>query len=453
MSKTDIVLASGVEARIVVVEAAAFSVEPYFHDAAAPSVRLIAAGLARARLGAFTYDVPHPSVRQQAQTCAWGDGRTIEVHSARVAAILDELARTGTAPAELWRDRRTPSPAHLPVPMAGTDLLRLRSAGLSRHQLLVNGSYFLFHHEEFDTPFEAYGDPIGLVVANGAILSPAQTNRASLTRQAGRYAIRRLQFSDLRITLPGGRVIPVHAFGGFGAGEAAEPIAIARYFGAVNGCTPADPAITEVVVVGRHAVGFIRGGNLPVPRTGCILRFPGGLEPDLLNALMAGEPVCYQFEDLSLDEAVQAGPLIVSNGQVTVDEETMRAEQVFVAEATGDLRQPSPFRWHADAHQTRAARLGAGVRSDGTLFFCAVEGSSSYAGGRQARGATLHDLACLLRQLDALDGLHLDGGGSTQLFRPYGGALLRPGDVCHDFADQFAAYERPVPLGLRLDLA
>lgn len=452
VSKTNIVLASGVEARIVVVEAAAFSVEPYFHDAAAPSVRLIAAGLARARLGAFTYDVPHPSVRQQARSYPWGDGRTIEVHSARVAAILDELARAGITPAGLWRDRRGPNPTRLPVPMAATDLLRLRSAGLSRRQLLANGSYFLFHHEEFDTPFEAYGDPIGLVIANGTILAPAQTNRACLTRQGGRFTIRRLSFSDLRIILPGGRVIPAHAFGRSGAAEAAEPIAIARYFGAVNGCTPADPAVTEVVIVGRHAVGLVRGGNVPVPRTGCILRFPGGLEPDLLASLMAAEPVSYQFEDLSLDEAVQAGPCILAGGKVSVDHETMLAEQVFVAEAEGDLRQSSPFRWHADAHQTRAARLGAGVRGDGTLFFCAVEGNSSYAGGGQAQGATLHDLACLLGRLGALDGLHLDGGGSTQLFRPYGGALFRPGDVCHDFTDQFAAYDRPVPLGLRLDL-
>jgi hypothetical protein len=452
LSKTEIQLASGVVARVVMVEAATFAVEPYFHEAAAPAVRRIAAGLARARLGAGTYDVPHPSVRQQPQAYAWGDGRMIEVSAARVGIILDRLGGAGQTPIELWRDRRSPTPTPLPVPMAETDLLRLRSASLKHHQLLANGNYLLFHHEELDTPFEAYGDPVGLIVAAGTVLAPAQTNRACLTRRAGRFAFERLQFADMRITLPGGGDIPAHGFGGFDAGQAAGPVAIARYFGSLDGTTPADPAVTEGVIVGRHAVAIIQGGEVPIPRTGCILRFPGEPDLDVLAALRAGEPLDYRLGRDPVEEAIQAGPRVLSGGQVTVDEDTMLAEHVFVEGAPGDLRQPSPFRWHADAHVTRAARLGAGTRGDGTLFFCAVEGNSSYVGSDRARGATLHDLACLLAQFGAVEGLHLDGGGSTQLFRPYGGALLRPGDVCHDFPDPTAAYDRPVPLGLRLDL-
>lgn len=452
ISKTSVVLPSGVEARIVVVEAAGFAVEPYFHEPAAPAVRRIAEGLARARLGALSYDVPHPSVRQVAQSCAWGDGRTIDVHAARVGLILDRLAEAGISPADLWRDRRGEAPTRLPAPMAETDLLRLRSAGLERHQLLTNAGYFLFHHEELDTPFEAYGDPVGLVAADGTILAPPQVNRASLTRRADRFAVERLKFSDLRITLPGAGDIPTHAFGSFDPAQAAGPIALARYFGALDALTPADSAVTEVVVVGRHAVAVAIGGDIPIPRTGCVLRFPGRPDASVLDALTAGEPIAYRLEGQPIDEAVQAGPRIVSGGQITVDEATLLTEQVFVKEASGDLGQPSPFRWHADAHHTRAARLGAGIRSDGTLFFCAVEGNSSYSGDR-ARGATLHDIAGLLAEFGALEGIHLDGGGSMQLFRPYGGALLRPGDVCHDFADDYAAYDRPVPVGLLLDLS
>ncbi|GLQ56508.1 phosphodiester glycosidase family protein [Devosia nitrariae] len=453
VSKTNIVLSSGAKARIVVAEAAAFAVEAYSLEPAVPAVRRIAARLARARLGAPVYDVPHPSVRQPARSYAWGDGRSAEVHSARVGAILDRLAEVGTSPVDLWCDRRGTAPTRLPVPMAGTDLLRLRSASLERHQLLANGSYFLFHHEEFDTPFEAYGDPIGLVAVGGTILAPAQVNRASLTGRAGRFAVERVQFCDLRIVLPGGQVIATHAFGDHDPGLVAGPIAMARYFGALDGRTPVAPAVTEVVIVGRHAVAVIAGGNVPIPRTGCVLRFPGRPDAKMLDALIAGEPLDYVIEGQALKDAVQAGPRIVSGGQVSVDEATMLAEHVFVREASGDLRQPSPFRWHADAHETRAARLGAGVRADRTLFFCAIEGRSSYSGGGQARGATLHDLAYLLVECGAVDGLHLDGGGSMQLFRPYGGALLTPGDVCHDFADPFAEYDRPVPLGLRLDLS
>lgn len=83
----------------------------------------------------------------------------------------------------------------------------------------------------------------------------------------------------------------------------------------------------------------------------------------------------------------------------------------------------------------------------------AVEGKSSFVeAGGGASGASLHDLAELLQRLGAVEGLHLDGGGSTQLFRPFGGSLLRPGDFCRGFEDVAADYDRPLPLGVRLGL-
>ena len=50
----------------------------------------------------------------------------------------------------------------------------------------------------------------------------------------------------------------------------------------------------------------------------------------------------------------------------------------------------------------------------------------------------------------AVTAMHLDGGGSTQVFTPGGGALIAPRDVHHGMTDSPAQFDRPLPLALRL---
>ena len=149
-------------------------------------------------------------------------------------------------------------------------------------------------------------------------------------------------------------------------------------------------------------------------------------------------------------EGVQAGPQILAEGALT-------GAGVFTREhmtETPALPEPgtvSPANWRADWDETRAARLGAGVTEDGTLVFMAVEGtSSSLSGAPKASGATLRDLAHLMRDQGCLAALHLDGGGSTQVFGQAGGALIAPTDVHHGLPDRQSRYDRPVPTWLSL---
>lgn len=451
ISKSTIRLASGPTARVLVAEFDRFSVCPFFAEPAAASVARLSAGLAQARLGAQAFFVPAPDLRTR-QTAAWGDGRTLEIVSMRVANIMKALGDAGMPPSALWTNRRSAIPTPLAFALANLDLIRLRSSEIEPDEIMANANYFLFHPEELDTPFEAYGDPIGLVVSEGIVLNPPQTNRACLLHRAGGIAIERVQIADVTIELPDGSQIPVHGRGSYRA--SGGPQALARYYGAPGGVTETQAGVIEIAIVGRHAVAVMRGGGMPVPRTGCVLRFPSPPEPYLLQALCEGAPVVYRLPHDGVDEAVQAGPRILDAGEPRLDDVDFLAEGVFMPEAMGDLRQSSPYRWMADADQTRAARLAVGVRADGSSFLCGIEGQSSYdERSAEARGATLRDLAHLLRTLGARDGLHLDGGGSTQIFRTMGGALLRPGDRHHAFSDQLASYDRPVPLGLRMHLA
>ncbi len=451
--KENVILASGLQATIAVVQVERLHVEPFNDSPPSEAVATIEAALASARLGALTYQVAPPEHRAAEGGSAFDlQGKTIELWAARSATMAKQYEKAGVSAFELWSDRRSTTPSKYPVPLAYTDYIRLRSAGLAKDEIYSNASYFLFEPRELDTFFEAYGDPVGMVAAAGVIQYPPQVPRACLVFDGEVHAIRNLSFADVAVTLPDGTVVLAHKAGAFGDNQTGC-IPIARYYGTNDGITPLDENAVEVAVVGRFAVAMSRGGGMPVPRTGCVLRFPDEPDPGLLEALRQGQPLTYSLQNGMVVEGVQAGPRLVGSGLALSDDEIFEKEGVFIRGVSGDLGQPSPYNWKADWHKTRAARLGAGIDVNGGLFLLAVEGRSTYASHDVvAQGATLFDIADLLQRYGAVEGMHFDGGGSVQLFRPFGGAILRPGNFCRGYEDVEADYDRPLPLGLRLKL-
>ena len=117
---------------------------------------------------------------------------------------------------------------------------------------------------------------------------------------------------------------------------------------------------------------------------------PGGPGPDVASC--APWPVA---------EALGAGPVLLRGGRLALGTDV----EAFFGTAIPD----------------RNPRSAVGVAPDGTVWLVVVD-------GRQAasRGATLPELARLLRDLGAEDALNLDGGGSSALVvQPPGGAPVR----------------------------
>lgn len=418
MRLTDRRLASGATARVVRLEPQRVRVLPCFTQDAPPDETRLALVLAAARLGQPVVPVP-PAARRM--TMRDIDG------SLRIAARAD--AREGMACAPLR-------------------LLRTVAAGLAPGEILINANYFLFLPPEIATPFDAYGDPVGLTLADGVIETPPQVPRACLLIADTGPQIRSVGFAETGIRAAAGQGFAPH---GFGPPAATGPgTAFALFHGSRMGVTPRSDGLWDVAFVGRHAVALSQGGGLSIPRAGCVLRCANRSEAE---AVAAG-PVSYTLPGLAglegVGAGVQAGPLIVADGRST------EAAGVFAAELmSGDAPRPddgpvSPHAWAADWHRTRAARLSAGIDADGQLFFCAVEGTSSFLRDGPAAGATLHDLAMLMIAEGAVRALHLDGGGSTQVFCHGGGALIAPRDVHHGNPDSPAQFDRPLPLGLVL---
>lgn len=406
-------LASGHVARIATFAPRSFSVMPFMTTNAPEDEMRLALHLGRARLGMALDPVPPAHHR------------------------IVPLDRDGSL---LLTARSAPREGAACAPLR---LLRNVAGGLSLGELLVNACYFLFLPAEIVGPFDAYGDPVGLTLANSVVETPPQLRRACLIMTAQGPDIRRIGFADIDLTAANGQRFVAHSFGPpdmIGPG-----VAFALFHGSVGGATPRAAGLWDVAFVGRHAVAIAQGGGLSIPRAGCVLRCATRAEADAL----ADAPLTYGLAGVS--QAVQAGPLIVDAGVSTRHGRDIFAEEVFSDMILRpDTVTVSPHNWAADWDRTRAARLSAGITETGELFFCAVEGSSSFFRGTDSKGATLDELALLMIEHGAVSALHLDGGGSTQVFCAGGGAVLTPRDVHHAMPESPAQFDRPLPLALAL---
>lgn len=415
-----ILLASGPEAKALVMRPNSVSVDPGFRDLPSRSETRAAQLLGEARLGKPLTPVPGPQEMLA----------TPETLDHASLGLLDVFSKR--AKAALQADGLTQAPLFL---------LRQHTDDLTTSELVANSNYFLFLEPDLDCPWNAYGDPIGLVMSGGIIDYAPQLPRACLMMTDGTAAVQRLSFSDVQITVPGGQKVNPH---GFGAPDQTTPFTgFARFFGAQEGAAPAGAGY-DMAYIGRYPAVGGPAGTLPIPRSGCVIRFPTrDVALSCLGAL-----------DIRLTEpwrdGVQAGPQILKNNEIMdAQVDVFATEHMTETDGLPEAGTVSPARWKADWDETRAARLGAGIDADGQLIFVAIEGSSSFA-GHARRGPTLRDLAVVLKEHGCVDALHLDGGGSTQVFGQAGGTLIAPNDIHHGLSERNARYDRPIPTWLKL---
>lgn len=332
-------------ARVLRIDPDGSDVLPLFTERATPAEDRLAQVLGEARISGPLVPVPPASVRAVRP-------ETREIHGLGPVTCLAD------------RHRAAPDGAHLAAPL---HLLRLAAARLAPGELLVNANHFLFLPPELAGPWDAYGDPIGLTMADGIVETPPQLRRACLLMTRTGPAIRRLGFADCRITLPDGRMAFTH---GHGAAERGEPLtAFPLFHGSQGGASPVAPGLWDAAHVARHAVALKPGGGMPIPRAGCVIRFASQAEAE------AARHIAYSL-DPDIAQGVQAEPIIVEDGAATEAWRDVFAEEMMRPDPSRpDAVAVSPHAWAADWHKTRAARLAAGITAGGALFFCAVEGT------------------------------------------------------------------------------
>ncbi|NUL81893.1 MAG: phosphodiester glycosidase family protein [Armatimonadetes bacterium] len=262
-----------------------------------------------------------------------------------------------------------------------------------RHRALaaVNADFF---------PFT--GDPLGLCIVKGELVSEPYPGRPAIGWTTdGKFVLGAPKF-EATLTLPDGSKQPVH-----GVNRAAKPGEIVFWSGtwARRGNAEASSKIIVLetvqkpIATGRKIRGIVRetteGNNVALPSTGGAIFFCSvGTAPNLVS----GDRVTLEFalSDAPSNqwnrvyEAAAGGPWILRNG-FPADQATF--------EAGG---------FNAAFWRNRHPRTAVGVSDKGELIMATVDGRQP-----QSQGASLPELASIMKRLGCKDAINLDGGGST----------------------------------------
>jgi hypothetical protein len=265
----------------------------------------------------------------------------------------------------------------------------------------INGDYF---------PFT--GDPLGLMVREGQLLSQPVKPRAAFAWGTAGSGIGLINW---QMTMAGEGMDPLDLDGideqcGQNACVVNDPVA--------GLAISQKPAVCVVLKPDKAALGasgqfsgvvqsvFSDVTSVPVGMDS-LLVMGHGTKAGYLNALKPGQRVLFNVQTQGLDwskytNAIGGGPMLVQNGHAFVD------------------WQEEGFK--ADFAQKRHPRTAIGRTQEGDVWMVAVD-------GRQAgsAGATLDEMAAIMLRLGCVDAINLDGGGSTDI-NALGMTLNRPTD-------------------------
>jgi hypothetical protein len=320
----------------------------------------------------------------------------------------------------------------------------------------VNGGYFA-----------AGGDPVGVLVHDGELLSEAVNGRSALVLPAasGAPVIAPLRYRG-SITVNGRTrdidglertrgLIP--SCGGRGdlptsrpnslltCTDASELVLLSRAYGLAPpreggveavlrggvveqvrppGTGPVPP-VSHLLTGTGDAARFLRNVALPGSRAEIALRLTGGGQT--LDVI----PAERRLDGTTPVLPASAPPLVVGGGP-----RLLRGGRVAVAARAEGF---APLRSFLDAFvRGRQPRTLAGVTDDGRLLLVTVDGRRP---GWSA-GMTLSEAARLMRSLGAVDALNLDGGGSTTMV-VRGEVVNRPSDRVGERPVSDALYVTP----------
>jgi len=339
------------------------------------------------------------------------------------------------------------------IPVGRCEYVRNFVHSLPR-RVVFNTSHYLWEQDELVSHHSAIGNPYGLLVQNGTIFRPPLYKRSCLWYAAGKWQIDRAGVEDLDIHLPGNVNLsndddPNSDFA-VNPNESERISLFTRYYGVeaeghVLGRTPLESGRLEFTVVNRQIVGWKRGGGLVIPQNGFVLSFADGVIPEeTFEKIIADTWVEYAFRRAAVERAVQAGPRLLRDGEITLTDDIFAEEQFWDSQEIDGkyVIGVAPTHFPTDIDQTRRARTGLGIKEDGNLVVVAIDGvNEGMATEHDSAGSTLLELAQQLKEAGSIDALSLSHDGATQLFFE-GGNLTRPADRR---GKKGVVYERMIP--------
>ncbi len=288
-------------------------------------------------------------------------------------------------------------------PRTVLDIVRRFNCGTrSRARIAWNGGYILNAElvGKLGLPESYIGSPLGLIISDSQVVCPPLFNKpALLVRSDGSLSIRRVHVGSGLSLSGAGETIHFEHPGYNATVPGPDPCFYDLLFPEGefpgNGRTFVRLAGTSVMEV----IHTSRGQNVPVLPVGLTLSFDEGESPD---GWVVGTRLECELPDLQgVDQAVEAGPVLVSGGRPCID---MEAEGWKTANSIATQAA------RLDYLDMRGPKIAVGIDSVGTLSILTVNGRI-----RESVGATHGEMAAILSGRGVESAMGFDPGGSSTL--------------------------------------
>ena len=245
------------------------------------------------------------------------------------------------------------------------------------------------------------GDPAGLFVVDGKLLSEAvpgrislwinEVDRTTLVRMSRESIVGRIRIGDYVRQLTG-------------INRELKQSDLVLYTPEFGPSTMTNNEGVEIIVDGNRITSIsMRRGNSTIPRNGFVLAAAGEYK-DSFAGRRIGERFSFgtQLQNPAAPEVNKANtkltgdivsgvPQLIRAGNIAITWEQEHTSKAFV--------------------ETRHPRTAVANLKDGKFLMITVDGRSESSGG-----IGLYDLADLLLEFGAVDAMNLDGGGSTTMY-------------------------------------
>lgn len=238
--------------------------------------------------------------------------------------------------------------------------------------------------------FSGNGRPVGIVVIDGQIISEPFAARTALGLGPQGLVMERVDWRGEVLSADGTLLSEIS---GVNRSRLTDELIV---YTPHYGTRTATNAYGFEATVVNGVVTALQTGNSEIPTDGVVLS-GHGVNRAFLSYLREGDEIAIDFQltpswpDQGISQIIGGGPRLVRDGRLVNNGE----EELF----------------RNDVLQGRAPRTAIGITADGQLLLVTVN-------GRQPNisvGMTLAELGRLLIELGAVQGMNLDGGGSTTM--------------------------------------
>lgn len=259
--------------------------------------------------------------------------------------------------------------------------------------------------------FPPSGDPLGLMVRNGELLSLPHKDRTVFAWGPSGAKFGRAT-STMELAPANGPTISIDGFN-----QECGLNDVCLFSESAGYAVTKSPSVEVLLDLGTGTLGpsgeltgtvkaKLTNGTAPVAPGSMVLAATGP-KMALLQTLEAGTRVTLKWRVDGFDwektpNAVGGGPVLLRGGKVTIENDLEGFTKAFT--------------------NNRHPRSAVGRTADGDVWFVAIDGRQS-----MSVGATLPELAAILKGLGCVDAVNLDGGGSTTM-HVLGVTLNRPSD-------------------------